>query len=188
MGGWVKRRRAVVALVVMLLVLSARAGSAVHEGTSALVFEPVAASVSAGAAGSGLVTFNGGTEPTTRWTATFRFTGLEADTQYAVVVQGRFGADGSAEAEAFTPICAFRADGTGAGGCWDYELGMRRLNVVQLRRGDEAGRSVVQATRGEDGPGSITSVPNRYSPTATEVVGSRQPTAAASPVASPPGG
>lgn len=161
------------ALIAALCLAPATPGVAVHEGTNALAFAPVPGSPSPSAEGTGTVEFYGGTEPTTRWTATARFSGLRADTPYVVVLQGRAGADGSAEAAAFTPVCAFRSDGAGDGGCWEYVLGLRRLAVAQLRLGDEAGQPVLQATRGTGGPGSIVSVPNLHAP---------------SPVASPTSG
>ena len=47
--------------------------------------------------------------------------------------------------------------------CFWYFRGLAQLNVVQLRTEDETGRRVLQASRSGD-LGSITTVPNRYSP------------------------
>jgi len=138
--------------------------SAGHESTNALVFAPVDASPSPRAAGEGKIEFHGGSEPKTRWTVTFTFTDLQPATMYMVVVRGRFGADESPEATAFTTLCRFRTDTAGAGGCWDYLVELRRVGVVQLRANGEDGAPVLQATREAGGPGSITSVPNRFSP------------------------
>jgi hypothetical protein len=137
-----------------------------HQGTNRLVFAPVAGSPSPRASGSGIVEFGGGVEPRSKWSSTFRFAGLKPDTDYTVVVKGRRGLDGSAEAAAFTGLCSFRTDSAGAGGCWWYFRGLARLDVVQLRRGGVTGTPVVQASSYEPGPGSISREPNRYSPNA----------------------
>ena len=139
--------------------------SAEHESTNALAFAAPAGS--GDASGVGTVTFHGGDVDTSRWTAQFAFSGLAPGQRYVVVVEGRFGEDGSPEARAFTSLCSFEADASGAGGCWWYHKELRRLGIVQLRSGDEAGAVVLQATRDPGGPGSITSVPNVFSPTAT---------------------
>ncbi|CAA9568523.1 MAG: hypothetical protein AVDCRST_MAG49-3339 [uncultured Thermomicrobiales bacterium] len=159
---------AVRVMVLAGLVLAvARSASAAHDTTNTLVFAPVTGSPSPAATGDGVVEFRGGPEPRSRWSARFGFRGLQPDTDYAVVVQGRFGEDGSPAAEAFTPLCAFRTDPTGAGTCWWYHLGLRRLSVVQVRLGDAAGAPVLQATRAPGGPGTITSRPNPFSPPAS---------------------
>lgn len=139
--------------------------SAVHESTNTMVFAVPAGT--SPALGDGVVTYHGGDADSSRWTARFHFTGLRPNGRYAVVVQGRFGTDGSPEAVAFTTLCAFQTDGAGAGGCWWYHMVLKRLSVVQLREGDEAGNVVLQATRKPGGPGSITSVANEFSPTPT---------------------
>lgn len=137
-----------------------------HQGTNRLVFAPVAGSPSPRVSGSGVVEFGGGVEPRSKWSSTFRFAGLKPSTDYTVVVQGRRGLDGSAEAAAFTALCSFRTDSEGAGGCWWYFRGLARLNVVQLRLGGATGTPVAQASSYGPSPGSISRVSNRYSPDA----------------------
>jgi len=159
-------------------------GQAEHESANALTFAPVAGSAAPAGSGTGEIAYNGGFEPVSQWTATFRFAGLAADADYTVVVQGRFGEDGSAEAAAFTETCSFRASATGEGGCWDYHLGLVRLGVAQLRLGGEAGEPVLQATRAGGGPGTIVSTPNRHSPAPTAPSGTAA-TPLATPVATP---
>lgn len=135
-----------------------------HQGTNRLVFAPIVDSPSPRASGAGVVEFGGGVEPRSKWSSAFRFAGLKPNTAYTVVVQGRRGFDGSEEAEAFSGLCSFRTDAAGAGGCWWYFRGLQRLDVAQLRLGDATGTPVAQATSDEPGPGSISRVPNRYSP------------------------
>lgn len=161
---WVVRALVMLALAPGLMNLSARPGLADHESTNAVVFAPVDDSPSPGATGDGAIEFKGGAEPRSRWTVSFTFTGLQPDTTYTVVDQGRFGEDESPQATAFTPLCAFHTDAAGAGGCWDYLFGLQRANVIQLRLDDDDGPSILQATRESAGPGAITSVPNRFSP------------------------
>lgn len=155
---------AMVLLLVALFASTARSVSADHESTNSLTFAPVAGSPSPDGSGNGTVDFRGGAEPTSRWTATFKFAGLQADTSYTIAIQGRFGADGSPQASAPAAICRLRTDRTGAGRCWHYYRGMQRLGVAQLRLGGEDGPAVLQATRAAGGPGSIRSVRNRHSP------------------------
>ena len=133
----------------------------------------------------GTIEFRGGAEPESRWTATFQFTGLQPETEYTVVVEGRFGEDDTPEAVAFSPICAFRTGADGDGGCWYYLVGLRRLNVVQVRVGDEDGQAALQATRGEDGPGSMTSESNMHSQALTATPLPEREDTIASPVATP---
>ena len=149
-------------VLVVLLAWAVLGASAAHEGVNHLTFAPAAATPAP--AGTGTLAFQGGDEPRSRWTSTFRFTGLQVGATYSVVVQGRFGDDGTPAATAFSGLCSFRTDGSGAGGCWNYSLGLRRLAVAQLRLGDEAGPSVLQATRAIGGPGAIASAPNRFTP------------------------
>ena len=132
-------------------------------GTNRLDFESVGNAAPEDAGGKGIVDYRGGEEPNSTWRASFRFTGLEAATDYTVVIRGRFGEAGSDEATAFTPICSFTTNDKGRGSCFWYFRGLARLNTVQLREGDEEGTRVMQASR-SDGPGSITTEPNRYSP------------------------
>jgi len=159
--GWLVAVFVVIAVVIPL-VIPARAA---HESTNTLTF--AAPSGSGEASGIGTVTYHGGEVDTSRWTAQFRFTGLDSSKRYVVVVKGRFGEDESPEANAFTSLCSFQSDASGAGGCWWYHKVLRRIGIVQLRSGDEAGTVVLQATREPGGPGSITSVPNALSPTPT---------------------
>ena len=92
-----------------------------------------------------------------------KFSGLEPGADYTVVIQGRFGETGSLEASAYSPICSFVANTDGEGGCFWYFRGLARLNLVELRSGNEDGRPVLAATRA-NGPGSIRTDPNRFSP------------------------
>lgn len=174
-----RRQLALWLVLAALLLGGAHLVLASHESVNRLTFAPVSGSPSPTGAGTGVIEFKGGAEPTSRWTATFQFEGLEPDTPYSVVVQGRFGANGTEAAMAFSEICSFRTDAAGAGGCWYYPVGLARLNVAQLRLGDAAGPPVLQATRAtppaspvigatpSPAPGAITSVPNQYSLTLT---------------------
>ncbi len=164
-------------VLIAFIIPVVRPASAAHESTNALTF--AVPSGSGTSSGDGVVTYHGGDAESSRWTARFHFESLDSNERYVVAVQGRFGEDGSPEAGAFTSLCSFQSDAAGAGGCWWYHIALDRLNVVQLRSGDEAGTVVLQATREPGGPGSITSVPNAFSPT---------PTPAAAPDLSTPGG
>lgn len=181
---------AVLLLVVTLVLAWPGTGLADHESTNNLTFEPVEDSPSPDGAGEGMIDYHGGGEPDTLWTATFQFTNLEPEQAYAVVVQGRFGEDGTDAATAFTPICDFETDASGDGGCWYYFVGLRRLAVMELRVGDADGKAVLRATVSEDGPGSLSRMANDFSPTATALAAQAQSaspaaTPKASPVASP---
>ena len=134
-----------------------------HFGKNRLKFATVAPSLLPDATGTGIVDYKGGKEPSSQWRASFRFAGLEPGAGYTVVINGRFGAAGSPEANAFTPLCSFSADDQGRGGCFWYFRGLARLNIVQLRAGDENGTQVLEARRLR-GPGSIVTEPNRFSP------------------------
>jgi len=171
-------------VVLLLLIVAWVAGpanptAAVHESTNRLTFAPVPESDRTSAAGEGLIVFHGGDEPNSQWTATFSARALDPESPYTVVVQGRFGEDGSAAATAFSPICTFTTDRQGNGGCWYYIVGLKRLAVAQIRAGAESGSPVLQATRAPGGPGRMTSEPNRYSPSPVA-------SPSASPIASPP--
>ena len=112
-------------LVIAIVIPFVRPASAGHESTNTLTFAvPMG---SGDASGAGTVTYHGGEVDTSRWTAQFSFSGLESGQRYVVVVKGRFGEDGSPEADAFTPLCGRR---------W-YHRGLRRLGTVQLRSGNE---------------------------------------------------
>jgi hypothetical protein len=113
--------------------------------------------------GTGIIEYKGSKEPGSRWRASLKFSGLEVGAPYVVVIQGRFGSGGSPEASAFTPLCTFTADGNGEGGCFWYFRGLARLNLVQLRSGDENGPVVLEASRG-GAHGNIATAPNRFSP------------------------
>ncbi len=154
---------AVAALLVVALFLFVPGSSyAVHEGDTILTFEPVAGSPSPAGSGDGKIEFRGGAEPVSRWTATFRFAGLQPGAAYVVRVQGQFGEDGSPEAAAFTTICGFGADADGDGGCWYYLVGLRRLATIQVQIDDGSEAVALQSTRA-DGPGSMTGMTNSYS-------------------------
>lgn len=134
-----------------------------HFGKNRLEFAATERLLLPDARGTGIVDYKGGKEPSSQWRASFRFTGLEPGASYAVVIRGRFGASGSPEAIAFTPLCSFHADGVGQGGCFWYFRGLARLNLVQLRVGNEEGVQVLEANRVR-GSGSIETEPNRFSP------------------------
>ncbi len=181
---------AVLLLVVTLVLAWPGTGLADHESTNNLTFEPVEDSPSPDGAGEGMIDYHGGGEPDTLWTATFQFTNLEPEQAYAVVVQGRFGEDGTDAATAFTLICDFETDASGDGGCWYYFVGLRRLAIMEVRIGDADGEAVLRATVSEDGPGSLSRMANDFSPTATALAAQAQSaspaaTPKASPVASP---
>jgi hypothetical protein len=134
-----------------------------HFGENRLEFEAVGDDAPADASGKGVVDYRGGEEPSSRWRASFRFSGLDEATTYTVVVRGRFGDAESDEADAFTSLCSFETDDEGRGSCFWYFRGLARLNVVQLRVGDEEGERVMQASRSGN-QGSIETDPNRFSP------------------------
>lgn len=154
---------AAVVITFSLLIPFVRTARAAHESTNILDFAPVAWSAPL-ATGDGVIDFRGGTDQATRWTARFHFSGLAPNARYVVVVKGRYGEDGSPEAEAFSPLCDFKTDASGTGNCWWYHLGLQRIGVVQLRSDGEAGPVILQATRNPTGPGSIASTPNAFSP------------------------
>jgi hypothetical protein len=154
---------ALVALLGVGSLLSAAAEEIGHYGTNRLVFAPVGQDLATAAKGQGIVEYRGGAEPDSRWRGSFRFKGLEPNRTYTVVVRGRFGADDSDEAREFSPLCSFDAKGNGNGSCFWYFSGLARLDVVQLRLGDENGAPVMKASR-DDSLGSIETAPNRYSP------------------------
>lgn len=155
----------VLLLAVMASVVFPQHAVAEHESSNLLTFAGADSSLPA-AGGSGRVEYKGGELAVSRWTATFQFEGLQAGGAYSVVVAGRFGADNSPAAAEFTELCAFRAGADGTGGCWHYFVELQRLAVVELRTPNPAGSLVLQATRAEDAPGEIESVPNAFSPPA----------------------
>src|SRR5215212_12106753 len=132
-------------------------------GKNRLKFATVEPFLLPDATGTGIVDYKGGSEPSSQWRASFRFTGLEAGASYTVVIRGRFGAVGSHAADSFTPLCSFKTDAVGQGGCFWYFRGLARLNLVQLRAGGDNGTPVLGARRPR-GPGSIATEPNRFSP------------------------
>jgi hypothetical protein len=151
---------ALVALLGVGPLLSAEAEEIGHYGTNRLVFAPVGQDSASDAKGQGIVEYRGGKEPDSRWRGSFRFKGLTPNRTYTVVVRGRLGVD---EAREFSPLCTFDVKGNGNGSCFWYFSGLARLDVVQLRMGDENGAPVMQASR-DDSLGSIETAPNRYSP------------------------
>lgn len=156
-----------------------------HESDNDLTFEPVPDSPSPAGTGSGLIEFRGGGEPDSRWTITFQFTGLQPESRYVTLVQGRTGEDDAPEASAFSPICTFRTDENGDGGCWYYLIGLRRLGIVQVRLDGADGPAVLQATRAEAGPGSMTSTTNIHSLALTATPRVERDDQPASPIATP---
>ena len=154
---------ALVALLGGGLLLSAAAEEIGHYGTNRLMFAPVGQGTASDAKGQGTVEYRGGAEPDSRWRGSFRFKGLKPNRTYTVVVLGRFGADDSDEAGEFSPLCSFDVKDNGNGSCFWYFSGLARLDVVQLRIGDENGAQVMKASR-DNSLGSIETAPNRYSP------------------------
>jgi hypothetical protein len=163
---WHVRAIALWSALIALLAFSAFPAAAQnieHFGKNRLELAPVTPSVLPEATGSGIVDYEGSEEPSSQWRASFRFTGLEAGANYTVVIEGRFGDPDSPEADLFTPLCSLTADTAGEGGCFWYFRGLARLDLVQLRIGDENGSPVLEANRSR-GPGSIKTDPNRHSP------------------------
>jgi hypothetical protein len=160
------RATALWGMLVALLAFStypAAAQNIGHFGKNRLEFAPVASDSLPDAMGAGIVDYEGGKEPESQWRASFRFTGLEANATYTVVIRGRFGDPGSAEEGDFTPLCSFTTDPAGDGSCFWYFRGLARLDLVQLRERNEHGAPVLEATRAR-GAGSIMTDPNRFSP------------------------
>ena len=160
------RRATLWSALIALLAFSAlptAAQDVAHLGTNQLIFEPVGNSAFPDATGKGIVDYRGGDQESSRWRASFRFSGLEANATYTVVIKDRFADSDTADETSVSPLCSFQTDGEGKGNCFWYFRGLVRLNVVQLRTKDETGRRVLQASRSGD-PGSITTDPNRYSP------------------------
>lgn len=182
-----KRWAIVIGLVLgfVLAVSGRHLADAAHESTNTLTFAP-ANGAPAGASGAGLIEYQGGEDEASRWTTTFSFTGLQPDTRYVVMVQGRFGEDASPSARAFTPLCSFVTSATGDGVCWHYIRQLRRLSIVELRQGNASGSTVLAATRGE-GAGTIGSTPNASSPPPSSPVPATPPDPG-TPAASPTGG
>lgn len=172
------------ALAALITVIAmGNSAMAVHESTNTLVFEAVRGGGSPEAAGAGVIEYRGGEVLDSRWTVQLQFRGLTPGALYVAVIQGRYGATGSPEADVFSPLCTLVASPAGEGGCWWYLVRMEHLDVVQLRIGSVDGAAVVQATRKGDGPGSIASVPNAFSPLEAAPVAS--PVGSPSPLASP---
>ncbi|MGI8643925.1 MAG: hypothetical protein ACR2LS_07390 [Thermomicrobiales bacterium] len=171
----------------MLLVgVGQRLTDAAHESTNVLRFAPPDGTAADGS-GEGRIDYQGGEDEASRWTTTFTFTGLQPETRYDVVVQGRFGEDDTPDASAFTSLCSFQTTASGAGVCWSYIRELRRLGIVEVRQSGNDRSTVLSATRAE-GPGTIASTPNAFSPSpspASAVPAS--PSAPATPVASPAG-
>ena len=132
-------------------------------GKNRLEFEPVDSFSFPDVTGTGIVDYQGGKEPSSQWRASLRFTGLEAGASYTVMMIGRFGDPGSPDADDFTPLCSVQTDDEGKGGCFWYFRGLARLNLVQLRTEDENESRMLEASRSGN-LGSITTVPNRFSP------------------------
>lgn len=129
-----------------------------RESNNALIFAPVAGSPSPDASGQGVVNFvkgaSGETDAEGQWKATFNFKDLEPATEYSVAVRGGMG-----DPLTFSGICSFMTSVSGVGVCQNQFSGLMRLDIVQLRLGDESGQPVLQATRQATamGPGTIVS-------------------------------
>lgn len=118
-----------------------------------LTFAPVLNSPSPDASGMGIVNFvkgaSGETDETAVFNTSFAFMGLDPNTFYTVAVRGAFSTDPST----YGGICSFVTNANGNGSCENQIVGLRRLQVAQLRLGDENGTPVLQATREGFGPG-----------------------------------
>jgi hypothetical protein len=165
LGKWMSAAALWLALTALIgfSALPAAAQDIGYFGENRLVFERVGSASPPDASGKGIVDYRGGEEPDSQWKASFRFSNLEPQTDYTVVVRGRFGEAGSDKAATYTPLCSFKTDDAGQGSCFWYFRGLARLNVVQLRAEDNDGPRMLQANRSGD-PGSIETDPNRYSP------------------------
>lgn len=158
-----------IALVSLLMFSAAptAAQDTTHLGTNRLVFEPVRDSAFPDATGRGIVDYRGGIDESSRWRASFGFTGLAANATYTVVIRGRKDDadtdDGASDDSPDNAVCSFESDREGAGDCFWYLRGLERLDVVLLRAGDEKGDRVLQASRSGK-RGSINTFPNRFSP------------------------
>ncbi len=119
---------------------------AVHDtGRNLLTFTPVAGSPSPNASGSGEITLTNGTiaNNNDRWSVSARFSGLQSNTQYNIVVLNRFATDGK-----FSSICSFNTrDGSR---CWNSFLILKNLGVAQVRRASD-GAIVLEARRANGG-------------------------------------
>jgi hypothetical protein len=143
-----------VALILLVAVSFGLASTvfAAHESNNDLTFAPVANSPSPNASGQGTINYIkglSGEEPNTNWASTFQFAGLEPNTMYTIVVQGRF-----ADPAAFSGICTFSTNNQGNGSCQNRFTSLQRLGVAQLRLGGEGGTVVLEARRAS---GSIVS-------------------------------
>lgn len=160
-------RRSLVAALICVLTVVIAAGNLTaaaqdedigHFGKNRLEFSPVDGSPLPKASGTGIVDYRRGRASSSRWRASFKFSGLTAGDAYSVVVQGR-----DDNAKAYSELCSFTAEVDGSGSCFWYFRGLDNLDVVQLRAGNDKGKPVLQASR--DGEvGDISTVPNRYSP------------------------
>lgn len=169
---WVMTIAPLIALAALIAAAGAPAGLAQeidYFGTNRLEFEPVG-SMSKDASGKGVIDYRGGDEPDSRWRGSFRFSGLEPNTTYIVLIKGRTSATDTTDDNSDAPddqqsdgLCSFTTDDAGKGSCFWYFSGLARLNVVQLRENDIKGARVMQAMR-SGSRGSITTTPNRYSP------------------------
>lgn len=164
----------------VLFAVAAWPGStlAAHESTNTLIFEAVDGS---SASGDGLIEYRGGGVLDSRWTVQLRFRGLQPNATYVAVIKGRFGATDTPGAETYSELCTIQTSPAGEGGCWWYLVQMQHVDIVQLRVATVDGSPIVQATRREDGPGSITSVPNAFSPPESSPAASPVTTPVASP-------
>lgn len=152
---------AILAAIGLGLPLSAFAVAPVHFGTNSVTFEVIGKVLPAGANGQGEIDYDGGVNLKSRWSATFQFSSMTPETEYAVVVRGRYGDAGSKEATEYSDLCSFTSDADGRGSCFAYFRGLARLDVVQVWEADDD-RKVMQATRSSSGVGTITTVPNRF--------------------------
>lgn len=124
-----------------------------------LTFDPVLNSPSPEAGGMGKVKrvkpASGETSETAVFNTNFHFMDLAPNTFYTVAVRGAF----STDPNTYGAICSFVSNHNGNGKCRNQVTGLQRLQVAQLRQGNENGTPVLQATREGfgTGPGLIES-------------------------------
>ena len=139
------RLSAVTSLAVVPLLALAPGASAAHESSNRLDFEAVKST----ADGAGIINYvkgaSGDSEETSVWQQSLRFTGLQAEQAYTVVVKRGEGDLETVPGTRDRTICSFTATSTGAGSCTGRFLELRALAVAQLQ--DANGTVVAQATR-----------------------------------------
>ena len=178
------RLSAVAGLAAVPMLAFAPAASAAHESSNRLDFDAVSGST---ADGSGTINYvkgaSDGTEDGSVWQQALRFTGLEAGTNYSVVVARGAGTGDMVPGNDPRTICTFTATDSGTGSCTGRFLELRALAVAQLKTGAVV---VAQATRtgapnGQPGGTFTTAAPGEI----TSKGGCREPEQAGSQCTAP---